>query len=90
MTPKPPTKPNEKITNPRGTRAGSVGVSSASKSGSDIGAGGVKVASRVGVCGAMNAASRVISMVGVEIAVGVGGASTNGSLAPGEIFTYGA
>jgi hypothetical protein len=47
-TPNPPTNPNVNINRPRGIRVISVG-SSASKSGSEIGAGGVKVARRVGV-----------------------------------------
>jgi len=74
-TPKPPTKPSENISRPRGTRFVSGGAS-VSKSGREIGAGGVNVASRVGVCGAIKAEESVASMVGVEIAVGVGGAST--------------
>jgi len=43
------------------------------------GAGGVNVDKRVGVTGAINAAARVGSIVGVEAGVGVGGDFNLGS-----------
>ena len=63
--------------NPMGMRLVSAAVSSM-KVGIAKGAGGVNVGRRVGVSGAIKAAAKVGSMVGVASGVGVGGASMTG------------
>ena len=85
--PKTPMKPSARINNPIGTRL--TAETSGRKVGGTNGGGGVKVGRRVGVTGAMNAASSVGSIVGVESGVGVAGAGITGKGPLCLMFTYG-
>ena len=85
--PKKPNSPKLRINKPAGMPAVPVTVGSLNE-GNSRGGGGVNVGRRVGVCCPIKAASKVGSIVGVEMGVGVGGISINGRKAPGDSFTY--
>jgi hypothetical protein len=84
--PSAPINPKLKINNPTGIRFARF-WSSSTNVGTTIWAGGVKVGRRVGVTGVTKAAASVGLIMGVEKGVGVGGASTLGKRAPGDIRT---
>ena len=83
-TPSEPTKPKPNINNPIGMPVEGVCSSNVSIT---SGAGSVNVGRRVGVTGAIKAASSVGLIVGVDAGVGVGGAGITGRLPVFTIFT---